>query len=300
MNRITPKTYQSPDQIFPFFAVAVGLVCMLAIADLSQLFLFTLVAVAIFFVGIPHGALDVIVIEKYCLKQLPFQSSLLKRVILYGVYLLIVLVCLFFWQSSPFLGLLTFYVLAIGHFQEDWFELNHFLARICLASILLSASVWLYSDNLTSLFMLLGNDQVTAERFILLLKALNSISLISLVFIRAFHLYFKTHIKTTLGIALSAFLLPPLAFFLAYFCAFHSILHTKRIMTDYQLSRFSFICWVSIPMVGTALLAFAFFIMFNNIRAFDENLFSTTFILLFALTVPHMLLTIWSEKSNCL
>ena len=159
MNMHTTKTYLSPDQIFPFFAVAVGLVCMLAIADLSQLFLFTLVAVAVFFVGIPHGALDVIVIEKYCLKQLPFQSSLLKRVFLYGVYLLIVLVCLFFWQSSPFLGLLTFYALAIGHFQEDWFELNHFLARMCLASILLSASVWLYSDNLTSLFMLLGKGQ---------------------------------------------------------------------------------------------------------------------------------------------
>jgi Brp/Blh family beta-carotene 15,15'-monooxygenase len=284
--------------MFPFFMVAVGLVSVLTLIELSQLLLFTLVAIAIFFIGIPHGALDVIVIEKQCVKRLPCQSSAVKRIILYGLYLLLVLACLLFWQYSPLLGLVAFYALAILHFQEDWFELNHFFARVCLAAMLLSASAWFYSDNLTSLFKLLGNTQLDSERCVFLLKLLNSVSLLSVLFIRAFHRFVMAHIKLTSSIILAAYILPPLAFFVAYFCAFHSILHTKQIMNDYHLNKLAFIRWVAVPMIGTGLLALLFFSMYDTVLALGENLFSTTFILLFALTVPHMVLTIWSKKQS--
>ena len=298
MNKHTPKSHGYPDHIFQIFIVAVGLVSVLTMIELSQLLVFSLVAIAIFFIGIPHGALDVIVIEKQCVKRLPCQSYAVKRIILYGLYLLLVLACFLFWQSSPLLGLVSFYVLAILHFQEDWFELEHFFARVCLAAMLLSASAWFYSDNLSSLFKLLGNNQLDSERCVFLLKLLNSVSLMSVLFIRAFHHFVMARIKLTCGILLAAYLLPPLAFFVAYFCAFHSILHTKQVMNDYHLSKLAFIRWVTLPMIGTGLLALVFFSKFDTILTLGENLFSTTFILLFALTVPHMMLTMWSKKQS--
>ena len=298
MNKHTSKSPRYPDHIFHIFIFAVGLVSVLTMIELSQLLVFSLVAIVIFFIGIPHGALDVIVIEKQYIKRLPCQNYVVKRIILYGLYLLLVLACFLFWQSSPLLGLVAFYVLAILHFQEDWLELEHFFARVCLAAMLLSASAWLYSDNLSSLFKLLGNTQLDSERCVFLLKLLNSVSLLSVLLIRAFHHFVMAHIKLTFSILLAAYLLPPLAFFVAYFCAFHSILHTKQVMNDYHLSKLAFICWVTVPMVGTGLLALVFFSRFDTILALGENLFSTTFILLFALTVPHMMLTMWSKKQS--
>jgi hypothetical protein len=69
-------------------------------------------------------------------------------------------------------------------------------------------------------------------------------------------------------------------------------------MNDYHLNKLAFIRWVTLPMVGTGLLALLFFSMYDTVLALGENLFSTTFILLFALTVPHMVLTMWSKKQS--
>ena len=267
---------------------------------LSVTDLFALAAVML--VGLPHGAFDGAI--AFCLG---FGRSSSKMIGFLVMYLLLAGLCALIWSVSPVFALATFLGLTIVHFgngdTEHLVQPGPKLAKRCLkacqvlvhggmVTIVLPA---FHSAEVSQLFIILAGPNA-----ILLMDALTPALLIWLVaaFIyAAAGLVSRQYGAAALelaGLAVLIWLLPPLAGFAVYFCAVHSRRHFTSIWTAMQLyiSRRFILFSGGILTLTSWAMGVGLYISQIASGSFsaDEAFIRTVFILLAALTVPHMLL----------
>lgn len=246
-----------------------------------------LVLIAVF--GIPHGALDVLMMMRLS-KNLNGRDGVNGRVRLglYALaYLVAVIICLFLWMKIPTLCLVLLLILAAGHFGEDWSPIAR-KSRVFLGVVVVTLPAIFHPNALSSYFVVLGVSEYQASNVVTMMALACLLSCI--VLITQFTNHSMEFILWVISLFIAAALLPVLQYFCLYFCALHAPLHTLDVKQTNRLSWNQVFKAALLPTVGTALIMIAFFNWLPD-KGLSAQLLNTVFITLFALTVPHLFLT---------
>ncbi|MFM7188689.1 MAG: Brp/Blh family beta-carotene 15,15'-dioxygenase [Armatimonadota bacterium] len=268
-----------------FLAVAaMCLVWGLFIPRLSSSVETVITGVLILFLGVPHGALDLL----YLRKVLGIKSPLTLGLSMLA-YCSIAGLVFALWKLSPLLFLLFFLLAAALHFSGD-LEKAHSITR---ATVGIGVIVWpslFHGDELTNLYSLLTN-QTTAESVVRISYVLALLCL-GLVLVGLF-LELRRQRTAEAGEMCAAMLLalvaPPLVAFACYFCFMHSARHIVRTSQLIPLARRAFVLECVAPMVAVLIIAIMGWKIQSHL-SLDARVIQTLFVLLAALTAPHMVI----------
>ena len=240
-------------------------------------------ALGVALIGLPHGALDPLLARRAGMLD-NWQGIAVFHV----AYLAAAGLVLALWFIAPPLTLLVFLLYSAYHFAGDWSPHRH-LARLALGAALLSLPSFLHVTAVADIFVLLSGE--TARTIAQAQHWLAPVWFTIISAAAAFFLWqrqFWNALELVL-LAITAMLLPPLVFFLLYFCALHSPRHFLQIWrasADRQQAA-----WVAAGYTGaTLLICIPAALTLANPVEMDTAIQRIIFIGLAALTVPHMLL----------
>ncbi len=241
-------------------------------------------AVGVALLGIPHGAVDPLLARVFGFANTPSQT-----VTFYAAYVVMAGLVVGLWFLAPALSLSAFLVLSIWHFRGDWLQELSLFESSAVAATVVCAPALFHPDVIAEIFSMLafGANVEPLVAVARLVGAGAGLVLIGTVFLRIRHQ--QLAMLELVSLPLLAWLLPPLLFFVVYFCGLHSprhIIESARVLS-----------WRS-PMVRLTALSisvvtvFAAVGLYVSLPAVDATprLLAIVFIGLAALTVPHMLL----------
>jgi len=265
-----------------FFISALGLTILVSSqVKLPHGVLVVILAFLVAVVGLPHGALDPLVAREAGLwKNLPELARFL------GVYLLLAAIAGLLWIWFPRFSLAAFLAYSSWHFSGDWRDwLNRWWCLCAGASVICAPSLF-HPDLVAKYFSVLTGEDSTALVRVLQTLAIPALAGTIFSAIRSFRT--RPAIALELAVlAICALALPPLVFFLLYFCGLHSPRHLIATVWDWD-RRTTIATAAGITLVTMALGAL-FFVLSPSTQ-FDQRLLQITFIGLAVLTVPHMIL----------
>ena len=267
---------------------------------LSAVDLIALVAVMV--IGLPHGAFDGAI--AFCLG---FGRSRSKMTGFLIMYLLLAGLSALIWSVSPVFALAAFLGLTVVHFGSGdiqhlrplWSGLGGRVLNACqifvhggVVTILLPV---FHAQEVARLFTVLAGPNA-----VLLMDGLRPALIIWLMAAAVYGLAGLTGRRYGLaalelaGLAGAVWLLPPLAGFALYFCVVHSRRHFTSIWTAMHM----YVSRRAIVVSGAVLTGLSWAMgaglyasqTLSGGFSADEAFIRTVFILLAALTVPHMLL----------
>ena len=267
---------------------------------LSVTDLFALAAVML--IGLPHGAFDGAI--AFCLG---FGRSTGKIIGFLFMYLLLAGLSALVWSVSPVFALAAFLGLTIVHFGTGDTE-HLFQPGPRLAQRGLKACQILVHGGMVTILLPVFHTAEVSELFIILAGP-NAVLIIDalrpalMIWLAATCIYASVGLVSQrygaaagelAALAMLVWLLPPLAGFAVYFCVVHSRRHFASIWKAMQLyisRRFILISGGILTAASWAMGA-GLYVSQTTSGSFsaDEAFIRTVFILLAALTVPHMLL----------
>lgn len=249
----------------------------------------TITAVAAFALlvfGLPHGAFDLALLRATGKSNSRAVSSIATISLYLGCAAAMYLI----WCIGPVFALVSFLVLSVVHFAEDWEACGSRFIAVGIAAAILSAPSFRHGDDLRTLFVsLTGNAgaAVVADVMLLVAPTYAAVALVGLGL-----LWRNGQAAWAVGLAssLAAMLwLPPVIGFALFFC----LVHSPRQFRDHadRLGLSGFKQWggevvpLSLGGLGVALVVFAL----NSTVSFVPNVVATSFMTLSILTVPHMI-----------
>jgi beta-carotene 15,15'-dioxygenase len=252
-------------------------------------------AIILLTLGVPHGAFDIAILQaRYGLTDVcEFGLALAAYLALAGLVLVM-------WWWQPGISLTAFLLVATYHFGGDLvisgvndsakFIKNFGLQRIILGTSMLTATTWNYQTQVTEIFVWLSSPEAAkniSTAMHLLAVPCAIVAMITLVD------SFRHSVPAALNrlmILIAAFFLPPITFFVIYFCFYHSVRHVVEVRTELAMLSISEVVLSGLPYALAAIVGCcagaAIFISLGAGRA----LLSVVFIALAALTLPHMVL----------
>jgi len=278
MNRI-----QIQGLLFSVIAISVGLFSTL-LAPTNPALSLLMLAILIFFLGVPHGALDPVFAQKLLFLQGWKDWS--KFVIVY-VALSASVVCI--WWQFPLLFMTSFLLLSVMHFSRDLNDHVPKIIRLVYGGSIIILPTFFHFQEMQTLFSLILNEeaglQITKFLHVLVWPWLIA-SLISiyLEFIKEWLVGLEL-----IAVTLLATLAPPLVAFTLYFCGMHSLRHILRTKAyaDMPFTKLGLISLAT--MLGVVFIAVLAWFYLPELPDY-ERLLRFVFVGLAALTVPHMLL----------
>lgn len=251
-----------------------------------------LASILILCLGVPHGAFDIAVLRRRW--SAPGQFILVKLLLSYVGLAIFVVAS---WTIAPGLCLAVFLLISAYHFSGDW-PMFHKTNVRCIAGLaLLSATTLFHEAQVGDIFALLASR----DSAIFLAQALNLLSLLLLALAGASLVVSGRSVLCEMAeyasVVAAAVWLPPMTFFVLYFCLVHSIRHTvevRRELFDVPIRELILRSapYALVAIVGT--LAAGLLIARYGIGL---DLLSAVFIALAALTVPHMVLVEQTRRS---
>ena len=181
-------------------------------------------------------------------------------------------------------------LLSAYHFGGDWPGLEHVGERVVVGAALLSAPELAHQTSVAFIFSwLIPSEAVSAVA-----GAMNSLSLPLLLGAAGVVCFrwqkSRAQCEEIIVVAFAATILPPLTFFVIYFCALHSMRHLADARRTLSNVRSSALVFRGAPYAATAMACcLAGSVFFPGIPL-GAAFLSSVFVGLAALTVPHMLL----------
>ena len=287
-------------------------------------------AVSLLLFGLPHGALDHLVV-----RWLRGERATARRVLPFvGIYLLPVVAYLALWQWLPVLALALFLLISLLHWGDgDHYFLATFLGRPAPRSARETGVIWLVRGGLPIALPVLTNPagfptvaggvlahfgaagtwQIDPALRIAGLLALGTLlALYALQAAVAFRTAGGYALRTDLGeVALLValfWLVPSVLAVGVYFCLWHSTRHIARLLLidprtlpllrRRQVGR-ALLAFAADALPATlgalALLAALFVLHARTLHAIDSVVF-LYLALIAALTLPHALLVLWMDR----
>jgi beta-carotene 15,15'-dioxygenase len=242
-------------------------------------------AALILLLGAPHGALDVAVAtRRHGLDTRRKIAGFLVR------YVFLAGLVLGAWWLVPGLTLTLFLLISACHFGGDWGEKASITRRIVQGTALLTATAALHQAQVAAIFALLAPvtaaDAIAASMHAVAPIALGCVGGLTLRSIRRAPAQGCEFFVVLAG----AVLLPPITFFLIYFCLLHSVRHLLGSREELAHATAFEVARQALPYASTAIIgccAGAALIAQGNV---GSAILPAVFITLAALTVPHMLL----------
>jgi Brp/Blh family beta-carotene 15,15'-monooxygenase len=248
---------------------------------LPQGILIVILALLVAVVGLPHGALDPLVARKAGLWRNP---SGLARFI--GAYLFLAAIAGLLWVWAPKFSLAAFLAYSAWHFAGDWRDWLSRGWRLCAGATVICAPTLLYPGDVAGYFSALTGEDVTT--LVRVLQSLAIPALAGTIYSAARSFRTRPTVAAELAIlAASALALPPLIFFLLYFCGLHSPRHLIETAREMD-ATIATVTAAGLTLLTIGLGALFYFLLPS--AQFDQRLLQITFIGLAVLTVPHMIL----------
>ena len=267
-----------------FFAVALAAIVMTALGwYVSNAIQLALLALAVALFGIPHGALDPLVARTF-----GWWSSAKGLALFLTGYGLLAIGVLFVWRAQPAVALGAFLILSVVHFASDWPELRWW-QRGSVALAVVSVPALAAPESVATIFAVLTAPP-SAAILVDLLSLAAWPALASLVFTAITVMPRQPLLGIEVGLlAVLALLLPPLVFFVVYFCALHSPRHLIDTIAGLPAAIRPSVLPVAAAITATTVAAGAAAGAMLSAPV-DATVLRVVFIGLAALTVPHVLL----------
>lgn len=240
-------------------------------------------AVLVAILGLPHGSLDPLVAWRAGMWRTPagLAAFLLFYLLLAGAAVLL-------WIAFPLVGLILFLAYSAFHFSGDWRDTLPLASRLATGLLIVSGPALLHGEQVTSYFTILTGDAAGSLALVRVL-ALAALPTVALMLVLAgLRGRPKPALMTELGVlTLCAVFLPPLIFFILYFCGLHS---PRHLIETARGLKGSAIVSVGVGVTLLTVLGGAIVATWLPTGSPDERILQIVFIGLAALTVPHMLL----------
>lgn len=265
------------------------------LAPVSSQTLALLLAVAVVLTGLPHGALD---------PWVAWRAGLWRTRVGFAAfhvaYVALAAGVLALWQLAPGVSLALFLAISAWHFGGDWQKDLNTGARAISGLALLALPAWAAPADVSAIFALLAGEQGrvlaqwlgAAAPWLALAAAASALLALPR----------SPTVAVELGaIGALAWLLPPLVFFLVYFCALHSPRHLRKAVLSADAGQRRQMIGVAGVYTGLTLLAAALLWPWfagdaAAPAALEDHLIRIVFIGLAALTWPHMVVVMLSEQ----
>ena len=282
-----------------FLALGLFAVAVLAVDGiaLSQQALVLVLALAVAVTGLPHGALDPWVAWRIGLWRGRW-GFVAFNVAYVGLAALVVMA----WRLAPGLSLVVFLAISAWHFAGDWRQDLPGWARAVAGLALLALPAWRWPGDVDASFALLaGADGSVIASWLRVASPWLAVG-VAAVALLAQRRSRATAIELA-AVAALALLLPPLVYFVVYFCALHSLRHLRIAVGEADASSRG-------PIAGVALLYTVLTLVLaalvwpwlaaagTLVHTADAELLKLVFIGLAALTLPHMLVVMLSERAR--
>jgi Brp/Blh family beta-carotene 15,15'-monooxygenase len=296
--------FQRRHTLFVVALLALALVASPFLPALPLALQLTLLAAAVAIFGLPHGALDL------ALVQGASRGSWRALVAAIAVYLVVSAAVLAVWLTAPVAALLGFLAIAIIHFglgdTEDLRGPQRALETIARGGFVGIAPLVFHPQTTRDLFALLVGPNSTTSLDNTLALLTPPATYLWLACLTAAVVWRLTQRSQGWLPAVAELLLTtaifavfhPLAAFLLYFSFVHSVRH----IADLGAARFPesaprarrWLLVESLPFtLATVILGAAAWFFFARAITFDEAMMRVIFWGLSALTMPHMILTAW-------
>ena len=256
--------------------------------------------ISMLLVGLPHGAIDGPLMLRYA-------TSRLVSVLLIIIYLVTAISVYLIWFIFPNFCLALFLGISIFHFgsgdfkvarqrlSEGGINLNSIIGIVTHGGIFPLLIPLVHQKETSIIFGILGASESQFLHLIL--------SYMLPAWIACFVMYLFLCIRNIksylilfelLSLILIVIYFSPLVSFAIYFCCVHSPRHVLSLYRAIRAqSDFTSLLRMTIPFIllSWAIVLILVFLLFKIFTiSFGEAVIQTTFILLFALTVPHMIL----------
>lgn len=249
---------------------------------LSQEAMLFLLPVLVALAGLPHGALDPLVARKTGLWKKPMGLAAFLL-----AYVGILTAALGIWLLVPGISLALFLAYSAWHFAGDWRESLSAIGRLWpgLAIICLPAAG--HPETVVTIYELLAGPSaavflVELSRWLAIPAVLGTVASVLVLSRREARSGFEL-----LALLAAAWFLPPLAFFLLYFCGLHS---PRHLLDAVQGLRASSALVTGVVFTGLAIglgfLAYGFL----PEASVEATVLRILFTGLAVLTLPHMIL----------
>ena len=239
----------------------------------------------ILFLGVPHGALDLLYLRKVIGVRSRVGIALSLLAYMATSSLVVIL-----WLTSPLLFLVAFLIISGIHFSGDPVGGVSPLTRIAIGSGVMVLPTLLHYRETEHLYALL-TSQAVAETVVTLQYPLALATIIIGIMALAIEIRnrdYKT-VAELLIVALLATIAPPLLAFTLYFCLMHSARHIVRTSELILLPKRALFLECVLPMLGVFVSGSVAW-HFRSGLAIDTKIIQVLFVMLGALTVPHMII----------
>ncbi|OWS72700.1 hypothetical protein CBI30_00030 [Polynucleobacter aenigmaticus] len=278
MNKI-----QIQGLVFSLITIFIALISVFLPQQTPTSLLYILAAL-IFFLGVPHGALDPVFAQKlYFLKGLKDWSKFIF------IYITLSVIVVLVWWQLPLFFMASFLVCSMMHFSRDLSGKISKITRLIYGGSIIALPTIFHFNEMQDLFsaILDSNTGLQITNFLHLLAwpwLIGSLISIYLGLVRDWVVGLEI-----LAVSLLSTFAPPLIAFTVYFCGMHSVRHILR-TKDYADATFMRLSFISMaPMLGVLFMAVLGWHYLPDLPNY-EKLLRFIFVGLAALTVPHMLL----------
>ncbi len=253
--------------------------------------------VAVVLTGLPHGALDPWVAWRAGLWRTRFGFAAFNL-----AYVAIAAAVLLVWLLAPGPSLALFLAISAWHFGGDWRQSLNVWTRAPVGAALLSLPALAAPAEVSAIFTLLAGPEggVIAGWMGMAAPWLAAAAAASALV--ALQRSTVAAVEIT-AVAAFALLLPPLVFFLVYFCALHSPRHLRTAAQSADSNRRRQMTGVALAYtlltVAAAAVAWPWIAAdFASASTPEAPLIRILFVGLAALTLPHMIVVMLSERSG--
>ncbi len=287
-DRFAPRAHRDPHRYI--ILAVIGAICAVQFArpnfDLASMPLAAAALIIMF--GLPHGALDVMLAGMHR----DFSNHAILTHFLVR-YVSLALAVALLWWLSPLVALIGFLAISAVHFGGDWDDACGLFGQVAIGTAMLSSTSLMHQEQVVAIFGWLV-PQTVAESVghALHTVAPYALSVATLVLIKAMRCNPLAACEAIATIV-AAIVLPPITFFVVYFCLLHSVRHlyvtraALRTHSTHDLVREA--APYAVLAAGACMAASAAFLHLGP----GEALLSSVFVVLSALTVPHMVLVEW-------
>ena len=243
-------------------------------------------AIVIIMAGIPHGTLDVEIAATHF-----SRNNLSGKAAIIAGYVACAMAMISLWTVAPEIALVSFLVISIVHFSQDWRDRADPFLAMMVGWALVALPALARPTEVGLIFGMLTGNQNGQMIAALLACASVPAALGSLVF--AYCAYTNDDTQSTVEVItciVSALFLPPLIAFAIFFCGLHSPRHfadsLRETGTISPTKKAVIIIAVFALSIGLGALLFRS----QGSIPFDAGIIRTAFVLISTLTVPHFIL----------
>lgn len=269
-----------------------------------------LMVCAVALLGLPHGSYD-LALGRHLLGP---RLGASWAIVFVALYLLLVATAVLLWVAAPWVGLLTLLIGGAAHWGLDDLELDARGARrawlgLSRGALPVALPLAVHPESTAAIFAALTASEAVDPASVQIAGVAAMLAAMPGLFVQVAGRELDAEARRAraeMAVLVCWFVAaPPILAFTLYFCAWHAVRHSLRAMGRIHRTRPAvavrkYASWVALPTVASWGLGLAAWMALGDgdHRLSASALWQVTFVGLFALTVPHVLIEIITQRTE--